>query len=62
MSVLETYQQELENRGFLPDPAQLRAVNALDRCASEWSDYKHKRANKFKKLINHPDIPQGVYL
>ena len=62
MSVLETYQQELENRGFLPDPAQLRAVNALDRCASEWSDYKQKRANKFKKLINHPDIPQGVYL
>jgi len=62
MSVLETYQQELENRGFLPDPAQLRAVNALDRCASEWSDYKHKSANKFKKLINHPDIPQGVYL
>ena len=62
MSVIDTYQQELKTRGFLPDPAQLRAVTALDRCAGEWVGYKHKRGNKLKKLINHPDIPQGVYL
>ena len=62
MLVIDTYQQELKTRGFLPDPAQLRAVTALDRCAGEWAGYKHKRANKLKKLINRPDIPQGVYL
>ena len=62
MSVLETYQQELRNRGFIADPAQMGAVTVLDRCASEWDQYKHKRGNKLKKLINHPDIPKGVYL
>ena len=62
MTVSQTYQQELTNRGFQADPAQLRAVSALDRCADEWSQYKHKRGNKLKKLINHPDIPKGVYL
>ena len=62
MSVLETYQQELKNRGFTADPAQMSAVTVLDRCASEWADYKHKRGNKLKKLINHPDLPKGVYL
>ena len=53
MTVSQTYQQELTNRGFQADPAQLRAVSALDRCADEWSQYKHKRGNKLKKLINH---------
>ena len=62
MSVSSIYQQELQNRGFQSDPAQLRAVEALEQCAADWTAYKHKRANKVKKLINHPDIPKGVYL
>ncbi|MEN9689010.1 MAG: hypothetical protein RI998_1007 [Pseudomonadota bacterium] len=62
MSVSSIYEQELKARGFQSDPAQLRAVDALERCAQDWAAYKHKRANKVKKLINHPDIPQGVYL
>jgi len=62
MSVSSIYQQELQARGFQSDPAQLRAVEALEHCAQDWTAYKHKRANKVKKLINHPDIPKGVYL
>jgi len=62
MSVLENYQKELQTRGFHSDPAQMRAVAALDRCATEWAAYKDKRSNKLKKLINHPLIPRGVYL
>ena len=62
MSVADIYQQELKTRGYTADPAQLRAVQALDLCASEWTHYKHKRGNSLKKLINHPDIPKGVYL
>jgi len=62
MSVSDIYHQELSNRGYAADPAQLRAVQALDQCASEWTHYKHKRGNSLKKLINHPDIPKGVYL
>ncbi len=61
-SVSEAYQAELKARGYLSDPAQLRAVAALERCAAEWGAYKEKRSNSFKKLIHHPDIPRGVYM
>lgn len=62
MSVRQAYERELINRGYTSDPAQLRAVEALERCASEWAQYKGKRSNAFKKLINRPAIPRGVYM
>lgn len=62
MSVKEAYQAELVARGYTADPAQLRAVDALERCASEWAIFKGKRSNALKKLINRPDIPRGVYM
>jgi len=62
MTVLEQYKKELAARGYRSDPAQLRAVEALDRCAREWAGYKEQRSNAFKKLINRPEIPRGVYL
>ncbi|HEY0201436.1 MAG TPA: cell division protein ZapE [Burkholderiaceae bacterium] len=62
MSVKQAYEAELATRGFHSDPAQLRAVEALDRCATEWATYKNKRSNKLKKLLNRPDIPRGVYM
>jgi cell division protein ZapE len=62
MSVKAIYEQELAKRGYTSDPAQLRAVDALERCAQEWARYKEKRSNGLKKLINHPDIPRGVYM
>jgi cell division protein ZapE len=61
-SVKKTYEAELKARGYTADPAQLRAVDALDRCAAEWAAYKDKRSNAIKKLINRPDIPRGVYM
>lgn len=61
-SVFEAYQLELKTRGYSSDPAQLRAVQSLDRCASEWRAYKEKRSNPLKKLIRHLDLPKGVYL
>ncbi len=60
--VTDAYQAELVQRGYLSDPAQLRAVEALERCADEWAAFKEKRSNAFKKLVNRPDIPKGVYL
>ncbi|MDP3520185.1 MAG: cell division protein ZapE [Hydrogenophaga sp.] len=60
--VRAAYEAELTTRGYQSDPAQLRAVAALERCAAEWSHYKAKRSNALKKLINRPDIPQGVYM
>lgn len=62
MNVSEIYQQELKARGYTSDPAQLRAVAELERCADQWARYKEKRSNKLKKLINHPEIPRGVYM
>ena len=62
MTVREIYERELQARGYASDPAQLRAVAALDRCAGEWAQYKEQRSNVFKKLINRPDIPEGVYM
>jgi cell division protein ZapE len=62
MSVLENYQKELQTRGYHSDPAQLRGITALERCASEWAAYKGKRSNSLKKLINRPPVPRGVYL
>ena len=62
MSVRAIYESELKARGYQSDPAQLRAVEVLDRCAEEWARYKEKRSNSLKKLINHPDIPRGVYM
>ena len=61
-SVRDAYEAELKTRGYASDPAQLRAVDALQRCADEWAGYKEKRSNRLKKIINHPDIPRGVYM
>ena len=62
LSVKETYAAELAARGYQPDAAQLRAVDALERCANDWAAYKAMRSNGLKKLINRPPIPQGVYM
>src|SRR3990167_5134546 len=62
LSVRKTYEAELAARGYTADPAQLRAVEELERCAQEWSHFKEKRSNAIKKLINRPDIPRGVYM
>ena len=61
-SVREAYEAELKTRGYTSDPAQLRAVDALERCAQEWAAYKEKRSSAIKKLINRPEIPRGVYM
>ena len=62
MSVHSEYVSELRARGHTSDPAQLRAVDALERCATEWAAFKEKRSNPLKKLINRPDVPRGVYM
>ncbi len=62
MNVGTAYQAELALRDFQSDPAQLRAVDALERCASAWAAYRGQRSNALKKLINRPNVPLGVYL
>ena len=62
MSVRQTYEAELIARGYTADPAQLRAVDALERCANEWAAFREQRSNILKKFINRPEVPRGVYM
>ena len=62
MGVRALYEQTLDERGYASDPAQLCAVEALERCENEWADYKARRSNTLTQLIRHPPIPRGVYL
>ena len=62
MSVRLLYEATLVDRGFNSDPAQLRAIAALERCEREWADYKARRSNALTKLISRPPIPRGVYM
>jgi cell division protein ZapE len=61
-SVTQLYDDTLKERGYRSDPAQLRAVAALQRCQDEWADYKARRSNALTKLLRHPPIPRGVYM
>ena len=62
MGVRALYEQTLAERGYTSDPAQLRALDALERCENEWSQYKSRRSNALKQMIRRPPIPRGVYL
>ncbi|SHG53104.1 cell division protein ZapE [Massilia sp. CF038] len=62
MNVQEYYQHSLAQRGYQSDPAQQRAVDRLQRFYEDWVDYRGKRSSTFKRLINRPDVPRGVYL
>jgi len=56
------YEQTLAERGYEADPAQLRAIDSLERCENEWADYKARRGNALTKLISRPPVPRGVYM
>ena len=57
MSVHQIYLEELAKRGHVSDPAQLRAVAALDRCASDWAAYEKTSSNPFKNGSVDPKFP-----
>lgn len=62
MGVRQLYEEALAQRGYSADPAQLRAIAALERCEDEWNAYKARRGNAITKLISRPPIPRGVYM
>ncbi|MCI1193682.1 cell division protein ZapE [Calidifontimicrobium sp. SYSU G02091] len=62
MGVRQVYLNALRERGFLPDPAQLRAVDALERCENEWLAYLARRRTALQRMFVKPPIPRGVYM
>ncbi len=61
-TVTELYHAALAEKGYTADPAQLRAVGALQRCQDEWIAYKSRRTNALTKALVRPPIPKGVYM
>ena len=62
MNVVECYQQALSQRGFQADDAQQLAVERLQQFYEAWVAFKAQRSNSFKRLINRPEVPRGVYM
>ena len=62
MGVRQLYLATLAERGYTSDPAQLRAIVSLQRCETEWVEYKARRRNSITKLLVRPPIPRGVYM
>jgi cell division protein ZapE len=62
VGVRALYEATLQQRGYATDAAQLRAIDALERCEQEWADYKARRSNAVTKLLVRPPIPRGVYM
>ena len=62
MGVRALYEATLKERGYTSDAAQARAIDALERCENEWTDYKARRSNAVTKLLVRPPIPRGVYM
>ncbi len=62
MNVQEYYEHALLTRGFKADDAQRCAVDRLQRAYDEWVLFKSQRSSKFKRLINRPDVPRGLYM
>lgn len=62
MNVTAFYQHALQERGFQSDPAQFRAVERLQQTYDEWVSYKSHRSSTFRRLINRPEVPRGLYL
>jgi cell division protein ZapE len=57
--VRELYERTLAERGYTSDPAQQRAIDALERCENEWADYKARRSNAVTKMLRSP-LPPGA--
>jgi cell division protein ZapE len=62
MNVREYYEHALSQRGFASDPAQQRAVDRLQQAYDEWVNFRSQRSSSFKRLINRPELPRGIYL
>jgi cell division protein ZapE len=62
MNVRDFYQQALIQRGFSTDPAQRIAVERLQVAYEQWVEFKSQRSSRFKRFINNPEVPRGVYM
>jgi len=60
--VVTRYHQQLSERGFVADAAQLRAVDQLQAFFNAWLAYKQQRRSALRRLLMKPALPKGIYL
>ena len=59
--MMEAYLGLLSTRGYIADAAQLAAAKALQDLYSQLLAFKVDRGSTFKRLLNMPQLPKGVY-
>ena len=62
MNVRQYYDHVLAERGYNADPSQLAVVERLQQAYDQWVNFRERRSSRLKRLVNHPDVPRGVYL
>lgn len=60
--VCDAYNALLAVRGYTADPAQLVAIERLQRLYTELLEFKARRRTQLRKLFIHPDLPRSVFL
>lgn len=58
----ELYLATLRLRGYASDAAQLRAVDALERCELQWLEFEQRRRGAISRWFGRSVPPQGVYM
>lgn len=62
MNVVHHYRKALAEKNYVADAAQEKAIMRLQDLFEELIDFKDQRSGFFKRMINRPDVPKGVYL
>jgi cell division protein ZapE len=62
VNVVETWRSELERRRYRSDDAQRAAIDRLQRMYDAFVEFKARRSNRLKRLINRPAVPRGVWM
>jgi len=59
--MLDAYKNLLDVRGYMADAAQMTAAMALQGLYTNLLSFKVNRSSTFKRLLNPPKPPKGVY-
>src|SRR5690625_4825617 len=61
MTIIESYHQALQAKGYQADSAQENAVTSLQRLADELQHYEAARQSLVKRWFSKPEPPGGIY-
>lgn len=62
LTFMEAYRDMLERRGYAQDESQYAAVQRMQRTYEQWEAFKVLYDSTFKKLVQRPTLPRGIYL